>query len=419
LSNRKKNCLINKTASFHRPFWLFITFFAKRAYRFKKEIIFAYVKKKSMTDIYYSYSLFAAWVLLFFFGIYLFWGKVPDKGFDLYLRSRKILGVALFLFAVQVFVQWLFDFRGKNPQIASALNLTCFYLQAILFGMSFISLLDKRYINRRQIVSDFTKWILFVIYLWVSVLAVPSPLSHILLLLASAFFFIDATRITLIFFRTYRIAVKKVQNYYSENVDCFVRWLYKSTYGIIFFGLICSVMAFAPKWAVTIYMSLGIFMFIYIFVCFLNYMINFEQIEIAVEESEDEQANESEPTSDMALDDTAKPLLYQQIEERLKIWKEEEGFRKNGITVNQLAIKLKTNRTYLSTYINKEYGCTFREWIGSMRIEMAKQILQDRSEKTIEEVAEEVGFASSSHFVRFFSQRENLSPAKWREKFHH
>ncbi len=372
-----------------------------------------------MTDIYYSYSLFAAWVLLFFFGIYLFWGKVPDKGFDLYLRSRKILGVALFLFAVQVFVQWLFDFRGKNPQIASALNLTCFYLQAILFGMSFISLLDKRYINRRQIVSDFTKWILFVIYLWVSVLAVPSPLSHILLLLASAFFFIDATRITLIFFRTYRIAVKKVQNYYSENVDCFVHWLYKSTYGIIFFGLICSVMAFAPKWAVTIYMSLGIFMFIYIFVCFLNYMINFEQIEIAVEESEDEQANESEPTSDMALDDTAKPLLYQQIEERLKIWKEEEGFRKNGITVNQLAIKLKTNRTYLSTYINKEYGCTFREWIGSMRIEMAKQILQDRSEKTIEEVAEEVGFASSSHFVRFFSQRENLSPAKWREKFHH
>ncbi len=112
-----------------------------------------------MEQIIYSDSLLVAWAMLFVFGICLIFTSVPNiTAFKNYLRSRTILGVALIIFGIQIMLQWMFDFRGNALHIATALNITCYYLEGILFGMSFISLLRPSYICRRQMVSDFGKW---------------------------------------------------------------------------------------------------------------------------------------------------------------------------------------------------------------------------------------------------------------------
>ena len=49
--------------------------------------------------------------------------------------------------------------------------------------------------------------------------------------ISAAIFLLVAIRLVLIFFRAYHAAVRKVNNYYSNDVDQFVRWLYQELSG--------------------------------------------------------------------------------------------------------------------------------------------------------------------------------------------
>lgn len=62
-----------------------------------------------MNHIIYDYSLCGALVLLLFFGTYFLAGRTPDKPiFYNYIRSRRIMGVALLVLAVNYAVHWFF-----------------------------------------------------------------------------------------------------------------------------------------------------------------------------------------------------------------------------------------------------------------------------------------------------------------------
>ena len=83
---------------------------------------------KIQMETLYSNSLLVAWHLLFVFSFILLFGKVPDRDiYRSYNRTRRIVGVALGLFAIQILLQWLFNFRENTPLHAAGLNLTCYY----------------------------------------------------------------------------------------------------------------------------------------------------------------------------------------------------------------------------------------------------------------------------------------------------
>ncbi len=75
---------------------------------------------------------------------------------------------------------------------------------------------------------------------------------------------------------------------------------------------------------------------------------------------------------------------------------------------------LPLNRTYLSKLINKEFGCTFTEYITGYRIEEAKRIMRCYPDMKIQEVAQRSGFASSTVFGRVFARKTGQTPSKWR-----
>lgn len=372
-----------------------------------------------MIEIFYNYALFAAWILLFFFGTDLLTIIIPKTTtYRYYNRSRKILGVALLLFGVQILLQWVFDFRSEMPWIAASLNLSCYYLEAILFGMSFISLLDPQYINRRQMLRDFVPWIASVAFIWCAVHLSEGKIRLALLVIGAVIFFANAVRISLAFFKAYRTAGQRTDSYSAENLGQFVRWLRKSTYGIIFFGLSGSILAFAPRQGNAIYMFAGIFMFIYIYISFRNYSVHFKEVVTAV----DEGTKLLQETADMVTEQPqeksntkARLLKDEEIARRLEQWITSGGYRQTGITVSLVASVTNTNRTYLSIYINDRFGCNFREWIVSLRIREAKSLLAERSDLTIEQIAGMTGFSSDSYFSKQFTLAEGISPSKWRK----
>src|SRR5574344_1435636 len=130
-----------------------------------------------MIDALYNYSLLVACITLFTFGISMLLAKTPKKSiYFSYDRSRRILGVALIFFGIQVLLQLIFGFRTSFPYIAIALNITIFYLEAILFGMAFISLLTPEYISKHQIFRDMGKWAVCMLLLWCATLCLDGTL---------------------------------------------------------------------------------------------------------------------------------------------------------------------------------------------------------------------------------------------------
>ncbi len=316
------------------------------------------------------------------------------------------MGIAFLIYCVQFFLQWKFNARDDFPLVASALNITLFYLAAIMLEFSFISLLNEKYLNRRRVIADLSLWSITSMAVWSSVAFLPESISMWVLILAAVWFFVYVARISWIFFKTYRSAVHKIQNYYSEEESGFIRWISKSVFFAIVMGLLCSVMAFAPKWVITLYLFASIPFFYYIFVCFLNYLVHYETVDSAIEE-ETETLN-GQPD---------KLFVHQQLEKNLQEWILAKGYLQPKINMGELAKQIGSNRSYLSGYINSKYSCTYYEWIARLRIEEAKKLLIDQPELTMAQIAERTGFSSGSHFTTLFTEKENLPPAKWREKY--
>lgn len=361
------------------------------------------------SEILYHDVLIAGWVTLLVLGISLLCSKVPKLAvYDSYIRSRRILGIAYIIFGICIAQFSIFNLRQTAPRVAVAWPLTYFYLCGILFAMSFISLLDKKYLSSRHVKMDLAGFAVFLIIAWTGALLGNHAVGMGLLITASIWFFVGVSIMSVRFVRIYRNAVAKINDYYSENVEAFVKWLHKSTYGIIFFGLSSSVLSFAPYWCNSIFMFCGIVMFLYIYISMQNYALNVESVQTAVaQETENELQSSDNPASDNSA-----------LRESIMKWEEQGGYREVGITLEKLAMSIGSNRSYVSSFINTEFKCNFREWINSLRIDYAKVRLLENPEMTLEKIATDSGFSSSAYFCRQFQKHAHMTPTQWRASRH-
>jgi len=91
-------------------------------------------------------------------------------------------------------------------------------------------------------------------------------------------------------------------------------------------------------------------------------------------------------------------------------------FRDHDLTLEKLAKKLKTNRSYLSESINGHFGVNFNQWLNQVRIHEAKKMLVDEkyTHYSIEGISQEVGFSSISSFNSAFKKETGLTPSVFR-----
>ena len=85
---------------------------------------------------------------MLFFGFYFLLAKIPEKViFGNYLRSRRIIGIALLLLAANYSVHFFFGIRFKNANAAILMNLSTYFLCYWLFSSALTTLLDRFYIT--------------------------------------------------------------------------------------------------------------------------------------------------------------------------------------------------------------------------------------------------------------------------------
>ena len=84
------------------------------------------------------------------------------------------------------------------------------------------------------------------------------------------------------------------------------------------------------------------------------------------------------------------------------------------ISLSDVAEGVYVSQWHLSKLINKHTNQSFFDLLGSMRIEKAKQLLQDPAMR-IHEVAEQVGYSDVAHFSKSFKKITGKAPGEYRD----
>lgn len=92
----------------------------------------------------------------------------------------------------------------------------------------------------------------------------------------------------------------------------------------------------------------------------------------------------------------------------------EENFQRH-ISLDDAASIVFINPSYLSRLFSEAEGCGFSEYLTRIRINRAKELLGKRQLR-IYEVAEAVGYSNAKYFIRLFKERENMTPAQYRNQ---
>ena len=104
---------------------------------------------------------------------------------------------------------------------------------------------------------------------------------------------------------------------------------------------------------------------------------------------------------------------------KLEQWMEhEKPYTNPNFRLIDLQQVLPMNRTYLSQFIHREYGCTFYQFVNRYRIEEAQRLKQEQPDIKIGEVSARCGFSSPTVFTRTFTTITGLTPREWGKKIH-
>ncbi len=366
--------------------------------------------------------------MMLFMGSYLIVGRIADNLVgSVYERSRKMIGIGAVILGFEYLMFSLFNLRLELPHYAAALSLSVLSIVCDLFVMAVFPMLDDATMwSPKRVWQEIIYNFIFIFSVWGVVLSCNNlDYTYIVLGFGLLAFLGKVCYWVHAFFRLYNQAKRRAANYFSDCEDGAIEWLPNSMYFVVILCLTCGFVVFAPLWIIMVYIVYVCFVFFYIFSGVMNMMLNKDLATYLCEISRSSELDDAEGVMDDngGDDDGAtcnrssylRSDLIIQLDRRLKHWVEEEGYLESDITIKSLSVKMNTNRTYLSNYINAIYGCSFRDWVADLRLSEAKRILATEEGITLAELAVKVGFTSSTSFSRAFSRVEGISPNRWRE----
>lgn len=117
-----------------------------------------------------------------------------------------------------------------------------------------------------------------------------------------------------------------------------------------------------------------------------------------------------EVLSDAAKGDESYRELYYRV---LLVMEKERPFLNPELNISLLAKAVATNRTYLSSAINRMTGSSFSVWLAEYRVNYVIQLMETGGFDNIDELYEQAGFGSKTSFYRQFKQITGLTPKQF------
>ena len=91
----------------------------------------------------------------------------------------------------------------------------------------------------------------------------------------------------------------------------------------------------------------------------------------------------------------------------------EQLFLRPGLTLSDVAVRLKTNKTYVSKMVNQTYNLGFPEVLNILRVDYAETYIRKHPDVNQEDIAKACGFLSASSFNSTFKRITGYTPKVW------
>jgi AraC-like DNA-binding protein len=153
------------------------------------------------------------------------------------------------------------------------------------------------------------------------------------------------------------------------------------------------------------------------FLCILLFVVIYQMIKLRRKNTilinNRKKSSQKKKTPPISESDNKITVLLKKLD---SIQRDESIILDNSLTMDKLAKKLNTNRTYLSEAINLGYQISFSKWINQIRINKACDLLLDSSNDkfSLDTIANMVGFTSISSFNTNFKKITGITPSYFR-----
>ena len=329
-----------------------------------------------------------------------------EQGMESYKLARKALGGALLTVSVYCIARLIVpQDHGEYVDfwILTTINLIISWLtyMTLLFLME-----SPRYLTKSIRVDGIVPAILMLISGAIGMF-VPA-LQPIIKILLGVLFSIKCAWMFYTCIKEYANYQKDIENYYGCNAPD-IKWVKNLLWVTLYISISTLISFYLREIHLIYYLMLPV---IYAYLVFK--IVNFapKKIDIVRKKNESLTEKPEKPTVKKPSRD-----LTEKFEPLVKKWVENKGFCRADLTIKDVATDMGTNHSYLSQYINNVLEMTFQQWLNNLRIEESKKILLENRNMSIEEVGAAVGIPQSYNFSKWFKQRTEMTPFRYRKEY--
>ncbi|WP_029906724.1 helix-turn-helix domain-containing protein [Prevotella sp. 10(H)] len=268
-----------------------------------------------------------------------------------------------------------------------------------LIGSFLLKIIMPELINKRKIILLLTPTVIFVIIYTITHNSLMLTFSFIYTALVALVIFVLIVFISIRYDRF-------LKNNFSNIDNKTVGWVRVVIFVFASWYLIWSIIVkYDSRWLDSAYYVFLITIWIFIY----KYSIR----HVAVSQAEELFTSPKQEDTNLLQSETVNKKLGYNLEQYMN-----QGlpWLNPSLSLQDLAIVLNTNRTYLSEYFHKTLNTTFYDYINSFRLEYACKILLSQPDLSILQVGEMSGFNSLSTFRRAFQRQIGCTPAKYRRQ---
>lgn len=143
--------------------------------------------------------------------------------------------------------------------------------------------------------------------------------------------------------------------------------------------------------------------------------IFYQELNVCMYECDQDGGNSREIEDVVKYDDHL--AIYEEDEELFRrlmdFFEPEKPYLNPKLTINELAITLYTNKTYLSSLINRRFKMNFSQFLNHYRVKEAQKVFMDNPNLSLKALCEMSGFGSMASFNIAFRLFSGSTPAEW------
>lgn len=369
-------------------------------------------------------SLVIATVTSFILAFLLFLINVPNTEYSRKLAKTKNTIAMCYLASSVIFYLCLRHSGIDNYEVFSSLMVfVVTALSSAVLSFSLTNLLedgdnDKFYINVAAIA--------IVSYVLMKAFWMPAGVTRTAIIaLSIVLFVVNCIIHIIVFHRTYKRSLKKIEQYYDEDQDHKIKWIRFCYVIMMLTQMFILVYMLLPRGFMKIYTLWYVLFMLYFTANFISFLgshkllldafayktLSGQEIMERIERRKKYKQDKEGVAEQTELTD---PQLMR-IERSLQKWVKEKRFREYDKTREQIARELNTTKEMLHLYFTTKVGVDFKTWRTGLRIEEAKRLLLENPEMSTNIIAELSGFSDRSNFHRQFTKIVGCSPKQWRE----